>query len=175
MARPNSQDAPNITFDVDFDCLKAIKAAANLTNMRSINYGIIDDVKYEAPHRSAGTYVAEVAIDHEFGLTNFSRPFFGQSLPKAKVLAGKLAESFFTQTILSDKNNSYVYIDMEMQVIASQMANTLKQSIDSQNFVDIAQSTKDKKGRDDILKETDLMYNSMKGEVMIGRIGDWSQ
>lgn len=181
MARPKSQDAPNITFDVDLDCLKAIKAAANLTNMRSINYGIIDDVKY--PN---GTYVAEAAKVQEYGLEDFMsiggvsvdlppRPFFGQSLVKAKVMATKFAEGFFTQTILSGKNNSYVYIDMHMQVMASQLANTVRQAIDEQNFTDISQSTKDKKGRDDILKDTNLMYNSMKGEVMIGRIGDWSQ
>lgn len=138
---------------------------------RHIEWGILDDHKYATGSR-AGKSVAEIAILNELGLDTIndqgqkvdlpSRPFFGNSIPSAVEVAREGSLSIFLSTF---KENSD--LNAKMEKVSKMLAQTIRDSINRQNFVPLSPKTiKLKGGKTEILKDTNKLFNSIVGRII---------
>lgn len=154
----------NLTWDIDLSQFH--KLADNLRVMAThhIEYGILNKEKYPPTHRNGGKYVAQVAAEHELGWDVTERPFFTQSYPKGKKEAKAIVDHLFKQALTRRVD------EVDLAINAERLADTVREEIDSQQFFDIDDDWKKEKGRNDILKDTDLLYNSITGKAVKGQV-----
>lgn len=169
------------TWDIDTAGLQQLKKNIKSLNSNHIEYGIINKEKYPATddRNRAGMYVAEVAKRNEYGLpmpdnsgntTNPAapRPFFYQSLHEAKFTAIPYIQNIFVKLPVF---NNEVLRDA-MKFLADDLADGIRHSIDQQDFVPNRPKTVMMKAHrsTEILKDTDVMYNSFSGKVVKGTV-----
>ena len=165
--------------EVDMEGLKQLKKNIQSLNSNHIEWGILNQEQYPADDRKgrAGVYVAEVAKDNEFGFM-FSnqkgethetppRPFFTQSI----LVNGKFVAQSSTNLLLSKLPTiSIPELKLGMQMLAEKLADTVREEIDSQDFVPNSPETLKRKEGDQILKDSDVMYHSFTGKVVRGKV-----
>lgn len=167
------------TWDIDNSGLQQLKKNIKSINSNHIEYGIINNEKYPATddRNRAGMYVAEVAKRNEYGLKmpdkdgntttpRDARPYFYQSLIAGKQIAEYSAAHIFA--MLPTVN--IPELKLAMNYVAENLANSIRHSIDDQNFIPNAPLTYMRKAHrsTEILRDTDVMYNSFSGKVVKG-------
>lgn len=168
------------TWDIDSSGLQQLKKNIKSLNSNHIEYGIINKEKYPAgdPRGRAGEYVAQIAYDNEYGFKFINqsgleveappRPYFYQSLLEAKDVVKDGAEHIFSN--LASVNNQELRDDLK--IIADDLAASIRHSIDYQDFPQnhLATLVRKYQRSTEILKDTDVMYNSFSGKVVKGTV-----
>jgi len=144
--------------------LKEIKSTLGAIVAYEIEWGILNGETY--PN---GFPVAERMKQHEYGLPVKmpdgtvkklpERPAFMQSILRE----GK-GEAQTNSILLFQKALDNEKIGKFRQWIAANMAQTVKNEIDRQQFKELSEVTIKKKGHDTILKDTEKMYDSITGK-----------
>ena len=161
--RPKGNFIPNLSIEFDTAALKEIKKKLNSIVAYEIEWGILNGETYPD-----GEYVAERMRTHEYGLPVKigdvfvqmpPRPAFMQSILREGKMEAQTNSMLLFQKALDNKQ-----IGKFRQWIAENMAQTVKNEIDRQDFQELAEITVEKKGHDTILKDTEKMYNSITGK-----------
>ena len=166
------------TWDIDTSLLQQLKKNIKSLNSNHIEYGIVNNEKYPAgdPRGRAGRYVADVALSNEMGFEFTGsngkgqkvvpRPFFKQSIPIGISIINMQANLLFT--MLPTASNPE--IKLVMLATADQLADSIRYSIDNQNFEPNRPRTLLDKTSTKVLEDTDVMYNSFSGKVVRGTV-----
>lgn len=157
-----------LVWDEDTTKLKAMIESLKFMDKNHIQYGILNKDKYPVGDDRAGQYVAQIALEHEFGLKENlpPRPFFTQSVHRhGKKLARTVARHLFGKALVSKVDAT------DLQLNADSLADTVRETIDEQDFWSLSPVTVSKKnGSTTILRDTDTMYDAIKGKVVRGKI-----
>jgi hypothetical protein len=162
--RPKGNLIPNLTIEFDTTILKEIKSTLGAIVAYEIEWGILNGETYPDGHP-----VADRMHKHEYGLPIKMpdgsvkqlppRPAFMQS-----ILREGRGEAQTNSLLLFQKALSNEKIGKFRQWIAANMAQTVKNEIDRQQFKELSEVTVAKKGHDTILKDTEKMYDSITGK-----------
>lgn len=161
--RPKGNFIPNLTIELDKTVLKEIKKKLDSIAAYEIEWGILNGETYPD-----GELVADRMHKHEYGFeATFDdeevhvppRPAFMQSILREGKGEAQTNSMLLFQKALDNKQ-----IGKFRQWIAENMAQTVKNEIDRQDFQELAEITVEKKGHDTILKQTNRMYNSITGK-----------
>ena len=162
--RPKGNFIPNLTIEFDKTVLKEIKSTLGAVVAYELEWGILNGETYPD-----GQLVADRMHKHEYGLpvkmpdgtfkTLPPRPAFTQSILRE----GK-SEAQTNSILLFQKALSNEKIGKFRQWLAANMAQTVKNEIDRQQFKELSEATVKKKGHDTILKDTEKMYDSITGK-----------
>lgn len=168
----------NVSFgslEIDLKDLDKLDRRIRDINQKEIHWGYLDS-KYSTDDIRDGKPIAGYAYLHEIGYppNNLpSRPFFTQSIPLAEKVIWNVAPVIFALTLLGtpSRGSKVVYNNqwkLRMSMIGTELAETVRKSIESQNFVDTSPSTKSKKkdNKDNILLETEQMYDGVQSKVV---------
>ena len=166
--------SPKLVWDLDVSGIKDLKANLKVMMRNHIDYGIVNKDIYPSGDERAGTYVAQIAAAHEFGLTKNlpPRPFFTQSVHrKGKKLARQIARHLFEQALTRQVDET------DLKINADLLADTIRDTIDEQDFWFLAPSTLSKRrGKGvystEILKDTNTLYDSFTGKVVRGKLSE---
>lgn len=162
---------------LDMKGLVALEKRIKDLNQKSIEWGYIDST-YQTDDIRNGKPIAGYAYLHEQGYppNNLpARPFFTNSLPLAKQLLINIAPVIYALTFIGtpsrNNNGGVIYNNawkLRMKVVADALAETVRQSIESQNFDDIKPNTKAHKSqnKDSILLETEQMYDGVQARIV---------
>jgi len=162
--RPKGNFIPNLSIEFDVSTLKEIKSTLGAIVAYEIEWGILNGETYPD-----GQPVANRMHKHEYGLpvkmpdgtfkTLPPRPAFMQSILREGKMEAQTSSMLLFQKALSNEK-----IGKFRQWIADNMAKTVKNEIDRQQFKELSEVTIKKKGHDTILKDTEKMYDSITGK-----------
>ncbi len=154
----------------DYKGLDALWKRLQDLNQKDIQYGYFEDNRYTEGDR-AGTPVASIAWQHETGMSDNAagpsnenvsfpaRPFFTQSLEKAKWFVRQSAPSVFLASFQGKQEKSFVQMGQWLK-------ESIQDTIDEQNFVPNAALTIALKKSDKILVETGTLRNSVEAKIV---------
>jgi len=153
---------------MDYSGLDALWKRLQDLNQKEIEYGFINGATYppDDPRGRGGQSVANVAWMNETGfhLPNGAysppRPFFVQSLEKAKWFVRSAAPSIFLNTFNSKQ-------EKHMVEMGEWLKDSVKETIEEQNFVENHPITKEqKKPETRILHDTSFMYDNITARIV---------
>ena len=165
---------------------------------KKVRWGYIDStyVGDDEKDRRNGLPVAVIAMWHEYrqaaGQGGYpKRPFFTQSIPRAKAILKNALPFLFGQELLGRIKREQGGVENAFQhrvkVLALNLCKTVQQEIDSGNFAPLSQRVLAEKARKgyplDILKETLQLRNKIqwmvyspkaygKNKIVIGNVND---
>lgn len=163
-----SSTSTTLVWDEDTTKLKAMIESLKFMDKNHIQYGILNKDKYPVGDDRAGQYVAQIALEHEFGLKENlpPRPFFTQSVHRhGKKLARQISRHLLGQALNRQIDET------DLKINADLLADTVRETIDEQDFWSLSPMTVSKKnGNTTILRDTDTMYDALKGKAVRGKI-----
>lgn len=161
--RPKGNFVPNLSIEFDVSTLKEIKKKLNSIVAYEIEWGILNGETYPD-----GEFVADRMHKHEKGLPVKIGDVFVQMPPRPAFMQSILregkGEAQTDSMLLFQKALDNKQIGKFRQWIAENMAQTVKNEIDRQQFKELSEVTIKKKGHDTILKDTEKMYDSITGK-----------
>jgi len=153
---------------MDYSGLDALWKHLQDLNQKEIEYGFVNEAVYppDDPRGRGGQRVAHVAWLNENGFTlpngNYSppRPFFTQSLAKAKWFVRQSAPAVFAN-ILQGKQ------EKNMVEMGKWLVESVKETIDEQNFEPNSALTLEQKSPETmILHDTSFMYENITAKIV---------
>jgi len=153
------------TVEVDLKPLEGLVKRLRDLDQKEIQWGYFEDNRYPVSRNTrSGKPVADIAAKHESGWVGRlgyvpPRPFFTQSLHRAKIVFLENVDLIYKYAFMGQMRNSMVDL-------AKELANTIPQTIDAQNFTPITRQTAQKKGSDEILVETGKLRNSVQAKLI---------
>lgn len=153
------------TVTSDMKGLDALQKRLQDLNQKTIQYGYFEDNVYSGEGRNNGQHTAQIAYLQEIGFPTKGvdappRPFFTQSLAKAKWMIRQAAPTVYTLAFQGKLEKSFV----EM---ATWLKESVQETIDEQNFVANTERTKALKSPETrILVETGHMRDSVQAKIV---------
>lgn len=168
----------NVAFgslEIDLKDLDKLDRRIRDLNQKEIHWGYFDKT-YQTSDVRNGKPLAWMAYLHEVGYqpNNLpSRPFFTQSIELAQKVVWNIAPVIYGLTILGtpERGSKVVYNNqwkLRMSVIGKELSETVRKSIEMQNFAPLQPSTiaAKKDNKDNILLETEQMYDGVEFKVV---------
>lgn len=151
---------------IDFSGFDEVMKDMEYLEDHKVEYGYLDN----QPHPSNPEInVATVAMYNNEGVKNTGggswkippRPFMEIS---GIIVDSRLDE--FSDQVMWAVTKGKSGIDLSLDYVAKECADTIRQSIDTQEFVPNAPSTQQQKQGDTILIDSGVLYDSAKGDVV---------
>ncbi len=169
----------NVAFgslEVDLKELDKLDRRIKDLNQKEIQWGYFEESKYNTDDIRNGKPIAGYAYLHEIGYApnNLpSRPFFTQSIEMAQAVVLNVAPVIYALTFIGTpkRGDKIVYNNqwkLKMFVVGKELAETVRKSIETQNFVQLSPNTKSRKtdNKDSILLETEQLYDGVDFKVV---------
>lgn len=134
-----------------------------------VESGIVDEIIHP---ETDGLTVAEVALYNDTGVKNKNgsgwkippRPFMLDSFMLAQFELDKWNDRLMYEVGLNKTTNTKG-IQKGLDYLSKEYADLIIKTVDTQNYVDNAISTKKRKGHDTILLDSGVMLRNIKGKV----------
>ena len=144
---------------MDLSGLRSLEKQCKGISKRHIKFGWIDGKNYPASSDNAGTPIAQVAANHEFGTGVSQRPYFRQAIDIARQTHKKEITNIF-EDVLHGRNTA-----TSLEKLSNELVKDYSESVLRQNYKALSPTTVSIKGHSYQMDDTGVMIQNFKSKV----------